>query len=346
MAESGRDNLDTNMVTLTRYITERGRQVKEATGELTQLLNAICTAIKAIATKVRRAGIINLYGIAGTTNTTGDEQKKLDVLSNELFINMVKHSFTTCLMVSEENERSIEVDLDKQGKYIVTFDPLDGSSNIDCLVSIGTIFGIYKKQHDGAPSENDALQNGRNMVAAGYALYGSATVIVLATSSSVDMFMLDPNVGEFILTERNMRIKKKGKIFSINEGYAKFWDPAMKEYIERKKFPQDGSSPYNARYIGSMVADVHRTLVYGGIFAYPAHSKSPNGKIRLLYEAAPMAFILNQAGGKATTGTSDILDVVPSKIHQRVPVVLGSPDDVDEYLNIVRKHQNQIQGKE
>ncbi|CAK8691104.1 unnamed protein product [Clavelina lepadiformis] len=338
--ESKINKLDADMITLTRYVTERGRQIKEATGELTQLLNAICTAVKAIGTNVRRAGLINLYGVTGSSNTTGDEQKKLDVLSNTLFVNILKHSFTTCLMVSEEDEKTVEVDTCQQGKYIVTFDPLDGSSNIDCLVSIGTIFGIYKKQHDGPPSDKDALQSGRSMVAAGYALYGSATVIVLATCSSVDTFMLDPNVGEFILTERNMKIKKKGKIFSLNEGYAKYWDPAMTEYIERKKFPKDGSAPYSARHVGSMVADVHRTLVYGGIFAYPGHAKKPNGKIRLLYEAAPMAFILDQAGGKATTGDSDILDIVPTEIHQTVPVILGSPDDVDEYLEMVKKHRN------
>nr|CAB3245050.1 fructose-1,6-bisphosphatase 1-like [Phallusia mammillata] len=335
-----------DICTLTRFITERGRQCGSATGELTQLLNAICTAIKSIATNVRRAGIMNLYGIAGSTNTTGDEQKKLDVISNLVFINLIRASFTTCLMVSEENEEVIVVETEKQGKYIVTFDPLDGSSNIDCLVSIGTIFGIYKKTGDGPPAAKDVLQKGRQMVAAGYALYGSATVIVLATEYSLDMFMLDPSVGEFVLTERDLTIKKKGKIFSINEGYAKFWDPAIKEYIDRKKFPQDGSSPYNARYIGSMVADVHRTLVYGGIFGYPAHSKSPNGKLRLLYEAAPMSYIIEKAGGKSTTGQCDVLDVQPEHIHQRVPIFIGSPDDVDEYLAIVKKHQNHIKGSD
>jgi len=314
--------INTNLKTLTRFIVEEGQKVN-STGELTNLLNSICTAVKTIATNVRRAGIINLYGLAGSSNTTGDDQKKLDVLSNDLFINMVKSSYSTCLLVSEENDEAITVDPDEQGKYIVTFDPLDGSSNIDCLVSIGTIFGIYKKQHQGKTVEKDALQPGRQMVAAGYALYGSATVIVLATENSVNMFMLDPSVGEFVLTESNMKIKPKGKIFSINEGYAQYWDKAMTEYIRRKKYPDDGSSPYGARYIGSMVADVHRTLVYGGLFAYPATSKSPQGKLRLLYEAAPMSFIMKVAGGKSTDGHQDILDIVPTKIHQRVPIILG-----------------------
>lgn len=294
---------------------------------------------------MRRAGIANLYGIAGTENATGDQQKKLDVLANDLMVNLLRSSYSTCLLVSEENDNVIEVDTKKHGKYIVTFDPLDGSSNIDCLVSIGTIFGIFKKTTDGPPTASDALQPGNKLVAAGYALYGSATVIVIATDLSVDMFMLDPSIGEFVLTDKDMKIKKKGKYFSINEGYTKFWDPAVKEYVERKKFPQDGSSPYNARYIGSMVADVHRTIVYGGVFAYPAHSKSPNGKLRLLYEAAPMAFILEKAGGKATTGDQRILDVMPDSIHQRVPVFLGSPDDVDEYTEIVQKHKDYVNNK-
>uniref|UniRef100_U3J2H8 Fructose-1,6-bisphosphatase 1 n=1 Tax=Anas platyrhynchos platyrhynchos TaxID=8840 RepID=U3J2H8_ANAPP len=226
------------------------------------------------------------------------------------------------------------------GKYIVCIDPLDGSSNIDCLVSIGTIFGIYRKVkcfHE--PSGKDALQPGRNLVAAGYALYGSATMLVLATSAGgVNCFMLDPAIGEFILVDRDVKIKKKGNIYSLNEGYAKYFDPAITEYLKKKKFPEDGSSPYGGRYIGSMVADVHRTLVYGGIFLYPANSKSPKGKLRLLYECNPMAFVIEKAGGIATTGHQAILDIVPEDIHQRVPVVLGSPDDVKEYLEIVKKH--------
>lgn len=333
--------LDTDPCILTRHINDSGRKAG-GTGELTQLLNSICTAVKAISAAVRRAGIANLYGIAGTENATGDQQKKLDVLANDLMVNLLRSSYSTCLLVSEENDHVIEVDTKKHGKYIVTFDPLDGSSNIDCLVSIGTIFGVFKKTTDGPPTAADAMQPGNKLVAAGYALYGSATVIVIATDLSVDMFMLDPSIGEFILTDKDIKIKKKGKYFSINEGYTKFWDPAIKEYVERKKFPQDGSSPYNARYIGSMVADVHRTLVYGGVFAYPAHSKSPQGKLRLLYEAAPMAFILEKAGGKATTGDQRILDITPEDIHQRVPVFLGSPDDVDEYTDIVQKHKSYV----
>ncbi|XP_057354490.1 fructose-1,6-bisphosphatase isozyme 2 isoform X2 [Manis pentadactyla] len=287
-----RSPFETDMLTLTRYVMERGRQAK-GTGELTQLLNSMLTAIKAISSAVRKAGLANLYGIAGSVNVTGDEVKKLDVLSNSLVINMLQSSYSTCVLVSEENKEAIITPKEKRGKYVVCFDPLDGSSNIDCLASIGTIFSIYRKTSEDEPSEKDALQPGRNIVAAGYALYGSATMVALSTGQGVDLFMLDP----------------------------------------------DGSAPYGARYVGSMVADVHRTLVYGGIFLYPANQKSPKGKLRLLYECNPVAFIIEQAGGLATTGTQPVLDVRPEALHQRVPLILGSPDDVQDYLTCVQSNQ-------
>ncbi|XP_061482518.1 fructose-1,6-bisphosphatase isozyme 2 isoform X2 [Rhineura floridana] len=290
---SDRSPFETDMLTLNRYVMEKGRRVKGATGELTQLLNSMLTAIKAISSAVRKAGLAHMFGIAGTMNVTGDEQKKLDVLSNSLVINMLQSSYSTCVLVSEENKEAIITPKEKRGKYVVCFDPLDGSSNIDCLASIGTIFAVYKKTSEDEPSEKDALQPGRNLVAAGYALYGSATLVALSTGQGVDCFMLDP----------------------------------------------EGVSPYGARYVGSMVADVHRTLVYGGIFLYPANQKSPKGKLRLLYECNPIAFIMEQAGGVATTGTEAVLDVKPESIHQRVPFVVGSPEDVQEYLAFVQKHQ-------
>ncbi|TRY89564.1 hypothetical protein DNTS_025282 [Danionella cerebrum] len=335
---SDRGSFDTNVVTLTRFLLEEGRKAK-GTGELTTLLNAMCTAVKAISSAVRKAGIAHLYGIAGSTNVTGDQVKKLDILSNDLVINMIKSSFTSCVLVTEEHDKAIIVEPDRRGKYVVCFDPLDGSSNIDCLASIGTIFAIYRKCSDTEPSENDALQPGRNIVAAGYALYGSATMIVLSTGQGVNCFMLDPAIGEFILVDRDVKIKKKGNIYSLNEGYAHYFEPAITEYLQKKKFPEDGSAPYGARYVGSMVADVHRTLVYGGIFLYPANTKSPKGKLRLLYECNPMAFIMEQAGGMATTGSTNILDIQPESLHQRVPVVMGSPDDVLEYIAIFLKHK-------
>ncbi|XP_072137730.1 fructose-1,6-bisphosphatase isozyme 2-like [Mobula birostris] len=335
---SDQSPFDVDVETMTRFVMEQGRKAK-GTGEFTQLLNSLLTAIKAISCAVRKAGLAHMYGIAGSVNVTGDEVKKLDLLSNDLVINMLRSSYSTCILVSEENKEAIIVDPEKRGKYLVCFDPLDGSSNIDCLAPIGTIFGIYRKDFLEKPTERDALEPGRNMVAAGYALYGSATLVALSTGQGVNFFMLDPAIGEFILVEQNVKIKKKGVIYSLNEGYAKYFDPALTEYIQRKKFPEDGSAPYSARYVGSMVADVHRTLKYGGIFMYPASKKTPKGKLRLLYECNPMAFIMEQAGGIATTGTQPVLDVKPESIHQRVPLIMGSPDDVEEFLSFVKKHQ-------
>lgn len=325
--------IDTNCMSLTRFVLAEQKKIPSATGDLTQLLVSIQAAVKAISSAVRKAGIAKLYGMAGDVNVQGEEVKKLDVLANDLFINMLRSSFTTCLLVSEENQNVIEVEQDKQGKYIVCFDPLDGSSNIDCLVSIGSIFSIYRKTSSGDPSISDALQPGRKLVAAGYALYGSATMMVISTGQGVNGFMLDPSIGEFVLTDPNMKVKEKGKIYSLNEGYANLWDPAVSEYVQGKKAKKAG-----ARYIGSMVADVHRTLKYGGIFMYPATSDSPKGKLRLLYECNPMAYIMEQAGGKASTGKLPILDVQPTDIHQRCPIFLGSSGDVDEVLALYQKH--------
>lgn len=273
--------INTNCISLTRFFLQEQRKHQTATGELTQLLNSILTAVKAIQSAVRRAGIAKLYGLAGNINSTGDDQKKLDVLSNELFINMLASSYTTCVLASEEDESIIIVDKERRGKYIACFDPLDGSSNIDCLVSIGSIFGIWKRKtnDDEEPTINDALQPGNQMICSGYALYGSACMIVLATNSGVNGFMLDPALGEFILTHEDMKIKPRGKIYSINEGYSSMWDEATKEYIESLKNPKSGK-PYSARYVGSMVADIHRTLVYGGIFCYPKTKETPKGKLR------------------------------------------------------------------
>ncbi|XP_077286367.1 fructose-1,6-bisphosphatase [Arctopsyche grandis] len=336
MSQSGQ-LFDSNCMTLTRFVLASQRQVPGATGDLSQLLSSIQTAVKAIQTAVRKAGIAKLHGISGETNIQGEEVKKLDILSNELFINMLKSSFTTCLLVSEENDNVIEVETEKQGKYIVCFDPLDGSSNIDCLVSIGSIFGIWKKTSNGTPQSSDVLKPGKELVAAGYALYGSATMMVLSLGKGVNGFMYDPSIGEFILTDPNMTIPQRGKIYSINEGYSHLWDPAITEYVRLKKDPNAGK-PYGARYVGSMVADVHRTIKYGGIFMYPATSASPKGKLRLLYECIPMAYLVSQAGGMATNGKIPILDIMPENIHQRAPIFLGSKDDVGDIMKIIEKH--------
>ncbi|KAL7075387.1 hypothetical protein ACQ4LE_005267 [Meloidogyne hapla] len=330
--------IETDSVTLQRFVLNEQRKYPEATGDLTNLLTCLLTAVKAISSAVRKAGLAQLYGVAGNVNVQGEEVKKLDVLSNELMINMLKSSYTVCAMVSEEDENMIEVELGKQGKYIVTFDPLDGSSNIDCLVSIGTIFGIFRKNSDGPVQPQDVLQPGRKMVAAGYALYGSATMVVLSTPGRVDGFTLDPSIGEFILTNPAMKVPKKGKIYSINEGYAKKWSKGISEYIHSRKFPENGKSAYGQRYVGSMVADVHRTLLYGGIFMYPATSDAQSGKLRLLYECNPMAYIMENAGGLASHGTGAILDIHPMSIHQRTPIFLGSKEDVEECIGFLQKY--------
>ncbi|KAL3095320.1 hypothetical protein niasHS_007419 [Heterodera schachtii] len=331
--------IETDSVTLQRFVLNEQKKFPDATGDLTTLLTSLLTAVKAISSAVRKAGLAQLYGVAGNVNVQGEDVKKLDVLSNELMINMLKSSYTVSTLVSEENEQVIEVEVSgTQGKYIVTFDPLDGSSNIDCLVSIGTIFGIFRKASNTSTKEEDTLQTGRKMVAAGYALYGSATMVVLSTPGRVDGFTLDPSIGEFILTNPAMRVPKRGKIYSINEGYAKKWSKGITEYIRSRKFPEEGKSAYGQRYVGSMVADVHRTLLYGGIFMYPATTDAPNGKLRLLYECNPMAFVMENAGGKAHSGKCPILDIQPKSIHQRAPIFLGSKEDVEELLECIRKH--------
>ncbi|XP_050423103.1 fructose-1,6-bisphosphatase 1 [Adelges cooleyi] len=337
---SQRQVFDSNCMTLTRFVLDEQKKVPTATGDLTQLLTSIQTAVKAVSSAVRRAGLDHLYGMAGSTNVQGEDVKKLDVLSNELFINMLASSYKVNMLVSEENETTIEIETEKRGKYIVCFDPLDGSSNIDCLVSIGSIFGIYKTiDESNEINVKNVLQPGRAMVAAGYALYGSATMMVLSLGkgSGVNGFMLDPALGEFLLTDRNIKIPNKGNIYSINEGYTHQWDETITEYVLKKKDPKYGK-PYGARYVGSMVADVHRTLKYGGIFMYPASKQSPNGKLRLLYEGNPMAYIIEEAGGVASNGKIPILDIQPTALHGRCPIFLGSKDDVNELLEMYNKH--------
>uniref|UniRef100_A0A6G1SDT5 Fructose-1,6-bisphosphatase 1 n=1 Tax=Aceria tosichella TaxID=561515 RepID=A0A6G1SDT5_9ACAR len=321
--------INPDCMTLTRFLIGEQRKYPTATGELTTLLNALQTAIKSVSSAVRKAGMTNLFGLAKTTNATGDEVKRLDVLSNELFINMLRSSYTVHKMISEENDSIMKLEDDKAGKYFIAFDPLDGSSNIEASVSIGSIFAVYR--HDAQKTD---LPDGNAIVAAGYALYGSATVIVLAINAGVNCFMLDPAIGEFILTESNIRIKPRGAIYSVNEGYHSKWDQAMKNYVESRKYPKKaGQKPYSSRYVGSMVADMHRTFKYGGIFMYPKTSDAPNGKLRLLYECNPFAFIVEKAGGKAMAAPGRrILDIKPEQIHQRTPIFIGSSEDVDEIM--------------
>ncbi|CDW56013.1 Fructose-1,6-bisphosphatase isozyme 2 [Trichuris trichiura] len=335
--------IDTDSITLTRFVLSKQKKIPGATGEFTNLINSILTAVKAISSAVRKAGMARLYGLYGSTNVQGEDVKKIDILSNELMVNMISSSFTTCLMVSEEETNVIEVTKSTQGKYVVVFDPLDGSSNIDCCGSIGTIFGIYRKTSEDMPNLEDVLQPGKKLLAAGYALYGSATMVVLTLGHGVNGFTLDPAVGEFILTHPKIQVPRRGRIYSINESLTKYWDKATVQYVmDKKSLSTDSEEPYQARYVGSMVADIHRTLIYGGIFMYPASTKAPNGKLRLLYECNPMAMIMEQGGGKATSGTMPILDLKPESIHQRSPIVMGSADDVEDYLAYVRRFKNEF----
>jgi len=328
----------TDLITLTRHVLQdQIRLGASATGDLTLLLTAIQVTSKFIATNVRKARLINLVGLAGETNVQGEEQKKLDVLSNDIMVNALRASGKTAVLVSEEIEDAIIVTGKDRGKYCVVFDPLDGSSNIDAGVNIGTIFGIYKLQEGSTGTTSDVLRPGKEMVAAGYTMYGSSANLVLSTGSGVNGYTLDASLGEFILTHPDIKIPSRGKIYSFNEGNAMYFHPPVTAYLQSIKFPPTGKSPYSARYIGSMVADVHRTLLYGGIFGYPDDKKSKKGKLRLLYEAFPMAFLTEQAGGIATTGTGRILDIQPKAIHERCPVFLGSKDDVTDLMKFYKE---------
>ncbi|KAF8636650.1 hypothetical protein AX17_003457 [Amanita inopinata Kibby_2008] len=328
---------NTDLITLTRHVLQdQLRLGTAATGDLTLLLTAIQVTSKFIATNVRKARLINLVGLAGETNVQGEEQKKLDVLANDIMINALRASGKTAVLVSEELDDAIIIEEKHRGKYCVVFDPLDGSSNIDAGVNIGTIFGIYKVRDDSPGSVADVLRPGREMVAAGYTMYGSSANLVLTTGFGVNGYTLDASLGEFILTHPNIQIPSRGKIYSFNEGNEMYFHPPVIAYLKSIKHPAPPKTPYSARYIGSMVADVHRTLLYGGIFGYPNDKKSKNGKLRLLYEAFPMAFLTEQAGGIATTGTQRILDIMPKNIHERCSVFLGSRDDIQDLMKFFK----------
>jgi len=328
----------TDLITLTRSVlAEQFHLGAAATGDLTLLLTAIQLTSKFIATNVRKARLINLVGLAGETNVQGEEQKKLDVLSDDIMVNALRASGKTAVLVSEEREQAVLIEERLKGKYCVVFDPLDGSSNIDAGVNVGTIFGIYKVREGSAGTVEDVLRPGSEMVAAGYTMYGSSANLVLTMGHGVNGYTLDNSLGEFILTHPDIKIPSRGKIYSFNEGNSMFFHPPVLEYLQSIKYPDNGK-PYSARYIGSMVADVHRTLLYGGIFGYPGDKKSTNGKLRILYEAFPMAMLTEQAGGVASTGTGRILDIQPTDIHQRCPVFLGSKEDVEDVIKFHQAH--------
>jgi len=318
------------LITLEEYIIQSQNKFPGATGELSQLLRDIGLAAKIISREVNKAGITNLLGTHGSENVHGETVKKLDIFADNQLISALDRSQITCMVISEENDGVVRLN-SSGGKYIVYLDPLDGSSNIDVNVSIGSIFSVYVRQprYETDLVEEDALQPGKRQVAAGYVLYGSSTIMAYTTGLGVGTFTLDPGIGEFILSTDNHRIPDEGAVYSINEGSYNSWQNGLKKYIKYcQEQDSESNRPYSARYIGSMVADLHRTLIQGGIFIYPSSKKYPNGKLRLMYECNPLSFIIEQAGGMATNGQQRIMDIVPGDIHQRTPIFIGSKENV------------------
>jgi fructose-1,6-bisphosphatase I len=317
--------------TLREHVLHGMHAAPGATGEFTSLLNHLSLAIRIIHSRVRSAGLHGLLGYTGETNVQGEQVQKLDEFANEVMINVLERSGHCGVIASEEVEQLKFTEA--KGKYVVLFDPLDGSSNIDTNVGIGTIFCfLRRKTPRDSPSADDALRPGHEIAAAGYALYGPSTLLTLSTGQGVHSFTLDPNIGEFFLSYPNIRCPLRGSCYSANEGNFARWAPQVQKWNQWiKSEDKQTGRPYGHRYVGSLVADAHRTLLKGGIFAYPPDTKSPNGKLRLLYEANPMAYLFEQAGGAATDGVNRILDVKPSEIHQRTPLVIGSSEDVFTY---------------
>jgi fructose-1,6-bisphosphatase I len=321
----------THGTTLRDHVLAGMRAAPGATGEFTSLLSHVSLAIRIIASRVRQAGLADSLGYTGEINVQGEAVQKLDAYSNDVLVNVLERSGHCGIIGSEELEGAKTAG--HPGKYIVLFDPLDGSSNIDLNVSIGTIFAVLRRQDPTSPpSVNEALRPGRDVIAAGYALYGPSTNLVLTTGQGVHVFTMDPNVGEFFLSQSNVRCPDKGNLYSVNEGNHARWSEGIQKWNAWiKSESKEEGRPYGHRYVGSLVADAHRTLLKGGVFAYPADKKSPKGKLRLLYEANPMAFIFEQAGGAAIDGERNILDIAPTALHERTPLILGSKQDVEAF---------------
>lgn len=322
----------TSVMTIERFIMEQERLHPEATGELSNLLYDLCLAAKIISRQVRRAGLTDIFGPSGVTNVQGELQQKLDQFANETVRHSVQHTGRTCVVASEEDEFPVPVpDGAPAGKYVLLYDPLDGSSNIDVNVPIGTIFSIHRRQSaaGGPGTLKDCLQPGYTQVAAGYILYGSSTMLVYTTGQGAHGFTLDPTIGEFLLSHPGIKTPSVGVYYSVNESNWNRWTPGAQQVAAAFKNGAGAVRAKNARYVGSLVADFHRNLLSGGIFLYPADSKSPQGKLRLLYEACPLAFVVEQAGGAATDGRRRILEIEPRELHQRTPLIIGSRGDVE-----------------
>ncbi len=330
--------MQNRIVTLDEFIIHRQKEHPFATGELTGLLRDIGVAAKIVNREVNKAGLLNILGAAGAENLHGDTVQKLDIFANEKLIECLRNSGECAGIASEENEEYIPIPpVDgKESKYVVVMDPLDGSSNIDVNVSVGTIFGIYRRISDpaGPVTQADFMQKGTELVAAGYVLYGTSTILVYTTGGGVNGFTLDPTIGEFCLSHQNIQIPKRGNFYSVNQGYYLKFDVEMRRYIDHCS-----DENYGLRYIGSMVSDIHRILFQGGIFLYPNTRKYPHGKLRLLYECNPLGFIVEQAGGKAISCYLErILEIEPKKLHQRATIAIGSPEMVDEMKAFVEKY--------
>ncbi|OEU44522.1 MAG: fructose-bisphosphatase [Desulfobacterales bacterium S7086C20] len=326
-------------ITITEHILRQERQNPRATGAFTTLINELIVAAKVISREVNKAGLVDILGATGRINVQGERVQKLDIFANQIIIQRMQHVGQLCCMGSEEDPDLIEIPPEyPKGDYIIVFDPLDGSSNIDVNVSIGTIFGIYKRE-GGSPNSDillsEVLQPGIKQVAAGYFIYGSSTMMVYTTAkgTGVHGFTLFPSVGEFLLSHENIRIPEKGKIYSVNESNYQYWDNRTRALVDYFKTPDRKTGrPYTSRYVGSLVADFHRNLLKGGIFMYPADKKDPrkpSGKLRLMVEANPLAMVVKEAGGYASDGHGPILEIDPGELHQRVPLYIGSKKDVE-----------------
>ena len=330
-----------DIVTVEQHILQ-GQREWGGRGDFSAILHQIILAAKIVSREVTKAGLLDILGPTGHVNVTGDEVQKLDVFANRTFIQAMSYIGKICVMATEEEEGLIHTpEHYPVGEYAILFDPLDGSSNIDANVSIGTIFSIFKRvSPSGTPGTiDDLLQPGIRQVASGYVVYGSSTMLVYTTGRGVNGFTLDPSVGEFFLSHPNIRIPEVGSIYSVNESRYPLWKPGTRKYIDYlKEHDPETARPKTSRYIGSLVADFHRNLLKGGIFLYPEDRKNPNGKLRLLYEANPLAFVVEQAGGLATTGYERILEIQPKELHQRVPLILGSRKDVETYISFAREN--------
>jgi fructose-1,6-bisphosphatase I len=336
-------NMQNKMITMEEFILQRQKDFPFASGELSNLLRDISFAAKVVHREVNKAGLADILGVHGTINVQGEEVKKLDIYANEHFIASLRAGRECCGVASEENEELIAFQ-DKNSinsSYVVLMDPLDGSSNIDVNVSIGTIFSIYRRVTPIGEicQEKDFLQPGTEQIAAGYVIYGSSTMMVYSTGKGVNGFTLDPSIGEFCLSHPNIKTPKTGKVYSVNQGYYSKFQEGIRRFIDYCVENDPGTMrPWSMRYIGSMVADVHRNLIKGGLFMYPSTNDAPKGKLRLLYECNPIAYLVEQAGGKATTGTGRVLEVIPTELHQRTPCFMGSQLQVEKAEEFIRMY--------